>query len=72
MLYNEIIRESVREISLLEEYIFIRSEVGVSRFDTVGGELESYECQSGRMLVYDESTAIICAESKAVYIKFKK
>ena len=72
LLYNEIVRESVREISLLEKYIFIRSEVGVSRLDSEDGELESYECQSGRMLVYDESTAIICAESKAVYIKFKK
>lgn len=72
LLYNEIIRESVREMSLIEGYIFIRSEVGVSRLDTSNGELESYDCQTGRMLVYDEATAIICAESKAVYIKFKK
>lgn len=72
LLYNEIVRESVREISLLDRYVFIRSESGVSRLDTSNDELESYECQSGRMLVYDGATAIICAESKAVYVKFKK
>ncbi len=72
LLYNEVVRESVREISLLDRYIFIRSELGVSRIDTDNDELESHECQSGRMLVYDEATAIICAESKAVYVKFKK
>ena len=71
MLYNEVIRGAATEISLLGEYVFINSGSGVARLDTDIGELESYECQSGSMLVYDESTVMVCAESKAVYVKFK-
>lgn len=71
LLYNETVRSSVSEIAVLDKYIFIKSDTGAMRLDTASGEEERYECQSGRMLVYDSSTAIICAESKAIYIKFK-
>ncbi|MBQ8140440.1 MAG: hypothetical protein IJ038_01950 [Clostridia bacterium] len=70
LLYNEIIGESVSEIELCGKYIFVKSDTGAVRVNTNNGEEEKYDCQSGKMLVYDESTAIICAESKAIYIKF--
>ena len=56
---------------MLDGYAFIKSDTGVMRINTRNGDEEKYDCQSGRMLVYDSSTAIICAESKAIYIKFK-
>ena len=71
LLYDETVRSSVREISVLDEYVFVKSDTGAMRINTRNGDEERYECQSGRMLVYDSSTAIICAESKAIYIKFK-
>ena len=71
LLYDETVRSSVREISMLDGYAFIKSDTGVMRINTRNGDEEKYDCQSGRMLVYDSSTAIICAESKAIYIKFK-
>ncbi len=71
MIYSETVRSSVREIAVLDRYVFIKSDTGALRVNTANGDEERYECQSGRMLVYDSSTAIICAESKAIYIKFK-
>ena len=71
LLYDETVRSSVREISVLDKYVFIKSDTGAMRLNTQNGDEERYDCQSGRMLVYDSSTAIICAESKAIYIKFK-
>lgn len=71
MLYNEIIRESVNEMKFLDGYVFIKSDMGAARLSTANGDIEKYSCQSGSLLVYDTSTAIVCGESKAVYIKFK-
>ncbi len=70
LLYSDIVRESARQIEVCGKYIFIKSDTGAVRVDSASGEEEKYECQSGKMLVYDEETAIVCAESKAVYIKF--
>lgn len=71
LLYDETVRSSVREISVLEGYVFLKSDTGAVRINTRNGDEERCDCQSGKMLVYDSSTAIICAESKAIYIKFK-
>ena len=70
LLYDDIVRDSVKEISVFGKHIFVRSDTGIIRLNTLNGEEEKYTCQSGNMLIYDESTAMICGESKAVYIKF--
>lgn len=70
-LYDKLARGAVREISVLDRYVFIRSDISITRLDTKNGGEEKYDIQNGKMLVYDESTAIVCTESKAVYIKFK-
>ena len=70
ILYNDIVRESANQIGVCGKYVFIKSDTGALRVDSASGEEEKYECQSGKLLVYDEETAIVCAESKAVYIKF--
>ena len=70
LIYDDIIRDSAKELFVLGNYIFVRTDTGILRLDVRSGETEKYTCQSGKMLVYDESTAIICGESKAVYIKF--
>ena len=70
LIYDDIIRDSAKELFVLGNYIFVRTDTGILRLDVSNGETEKYTCQSGNMLVYDESMAIICGESKAVYIKF--
>ena len=70
LIYSDIVRGSARQIAVRGKYIFIKSDTGALRVDSASGEEELYECQSGKMLVYDEETAIVCSESKAVYIKF--
>ena len=72
VLYNELVRESVREIAVLGRHIFIKTDAGVARINADTGEEEELSSQAGKMLIYDESTAIVCGESKAVYIKFKE
>lgn len=72
LIYNELIRESINQISVCESYLFVKSGTGALRIDTVNGEEEFYPSQTGKMLIYDESTAIICGESKAVYLKFEE
>ena len=72
VIYEDIIRESVREIAVLGDYIFVKSDTGVARIRTMNGEEEAYTTQSGHMLVYSEDTVIICGESKAIYVKFKE
>ena len=70
MLYNEIVAENALDIGVCEKYIFMRTNIGVVRVDCEDGSRQTLECQSGKMLVYDASTAIVCGESKAVYTKF--
>ena len=71
ILYEDVVYESVRELTVLGDYIFIRSDTGVMRVRAGNGEDEKYTTQSGNMLVYDETTVMICGESKAIYVKFK-
>lgn len=70
MLYNDVIASNVKFLDMAEQYVFLRSESGVLRLDTISGEEQFEECQSGTMLVYDAKTVIVCAASKAVYLKF--
>ena len=71
LLYEDTVRESVREVAVFGEYVFIKSDTGVVRVHTKNGEEEKYTTQAGHMLVYDASTVIVCGESKAIYVKFK-
>ena len=71
LFYNGSVQSSVEEIGVRGGYIFLKSTQGASRFDVSSEKLESYDCQTGTLMVYDESTAIVCGESSAVYIKFQ-
>lgn len=71
IIYDDLVATSVEDIGVLGEYVFMKSTRGVVRLDTSDEKTESYDCQSGQLLVYDESTAIVCGESSAVYIKFQ-
>ncbi len=70
MIYNETIESAVSEISLCDNFIFLNSGSGVVRLNAQNGVEEELECQNGKMLVYSKDTVLVCAESKAGYLKF--
>ena len=71
LVYNGNVHSDVQQLDVCDGYVFIKNVSGVMRVSVKNGESEMLECQNGKMLVYDSSTALVCAEAKAVYLKFK-
>ena len=69
-LFDDTVTGAVNEIAVMDRFVFLRTVRGVKRVDTRSGDEQELECQGGNLLVYDGSTAIVCGESKAVYLKF--
>ena len=59
------------DIGVYGRYIFIRTESGVIRLDSKATTEEELLSDQGKMLVYDENTALICGTSKAEYLVFE-
>ena len=70
LVYNDVIRSDVSQFAVCGGYFFVKNTLGVSRIKLEDGTTESLECQDGKMLVYDASTVLVCAEAKAVYLNF--
>ena len=72
LIYNNTVSSDIEQLSVFDGYIFIKNADGAGRISIKDSHLEQLECQDGKMLVYDGSTALVCAEAKAVYVEFKK
>ncbi len=70
LVYNETIQSDIEELCVFSGYIFIKNSSGVLRVRMKDSSQQQLNCQSGRMLIYDEETALVCTQSKAVYLKF--
>jgi len=70
LLYNEAVSFNVSDIGIYENYLFLRTEDGVSRLNTKRAELEHLTSGEGSMLIYNGRTAMVCGESKAEYLIF--
>ncbi len=70
LVYNETIPMGVEQLSVRSGYVFVKNSEGVTRIKMKDSSLQSLECQSGRMLVYDSDTVLVCMQSKAVYLDF--
>ena len=71
LIYNDTVLSYVEQLSLSSGYAFIKNAEGVMRVDLSDSKYEQLESQDGKMLIYDGKTALVCAEAKAVYLKFK-
>lgn len=71
LVYNDVVRSDVSQFAVRDGYFFVKNTVGVIRIRIEDGNKESLECQDGKMLVYDGSTVLVCAEAKAVYLNFE-
>ena len=72
LVYNDIITSDVDQLSVCDGGVFVKNSEGVLRISIKSGRSEQLSCQDGRMLVYDGKTALVCAEAKAVYLKFEE
>jgi hypothetical protein len=70
MVYNSTVSSDVEQMSVCNGYIFIKNSEGVMRVRIKDSSSSRMSCQSGRMLIYNEKTALVCAQAKAVYLKF--
>jgi hypothetical protein len=50
----------------------MRTATGVIRIDIRREESEFLACDSGKMLIYGEDTAMVCGDARAEYLVFGK
>lgn len=72
LVYNSSIAENVSALSLEGGYLFMRTATGVIRIDIRREESEFLACDSGKMLIYGEDTAMVCGDARAEYLVFGK
>ncbi len=70
LVYNDIIHSDVSQLAVCDGYFFVKNASGVVRIDVDDGFEQRLESQDGKLLIYDGSTALVCAEAKAVYLNF--
>lgn len=70
MLYNDIVSDSVTDVALAGTHLFLQTDRGVVRINTKNGAEELLKSGNGKLLLYNENTALICGESKAEYLVF--
>ncbi len=70
-IYDKNLYENISDISVYGEYLFLQTGQGVMSINTKNGDKQSLTCNHGKMLIYDERTALVCGESKAVYLVFE-
>ena len=71
LIFDDSVLFGVEGVGIRGEYVFIKSDSGAVRLSTANGDTEYHECHNGKMLVYDDSTVIVCGDSSAVYVKFE-
>ena len=63
---------NVSDVCVYGSKIFLRIDQGVVRIDPSNNERQLLTSSSGKMLIYNGETALICGESKAEYLIFNK
>ena len=69
-MFDGTVSSSADGIGVSGRYLFLKSTRGVLRVDTKDSSEKYEESQTGKLMVYDDETAIVCGESTASYIKF--
>ena len=68
--YNNHVTENVSSIKSEGKYLFLQMANGVTRIDIQKNDSEYLHCDSGKMLIYNESTAMVCGSARAEYLVF--
>lgn len=70
LVYDKPIGDNVIKADVAGKYIFLQTSSGVIRINTDDKTREYLPSSQGSMLVYDESTALVCGEARAEYLVF--
>lgn len=72
LIYNKPIEKNVSSIILQGEYLFLQTSDGVIRTNVKNDKSEFLVSENGKMLVYNEDTAMVCGDARAEYLVFGK
>lgn len=72
LLYNRSVSYNVSDVCVYGSKVFLRIDQGIVRIDTSKNSTELLSSGSGKMLIYNSETALVCGESKAEYLIFSK
>jgi hypothetical protein len=72
LVYDELTDTAVNDIGIYEGYIFLRTDLGVTRVDYKASTSQFLASGQGKMLIYSADTALVCGESKAEYLVFEE
>lgn len=76
LLSEDFVDFNVSDIGIYDSYLFLQTEQGVKRFapkeNKEADRLQSLPSGSGKMLIYNEKTVLVCGESKAEYLIFQE
>lgn len=71
LLYNESINDNIKDINVYDEYVFLRTDMGVIRVNAKNGYDEFLSAEQGDMLIYSSNTVLVCGNAKAEYLVFE-
>ena len=70
MVYDANELYNVLDLGVYGDHIFMQTDQGVVRVNTLNGEKQELASGNGKMLIYNEKTVLICGETKAEYLVF--
>lgn len=71
LLYNSPIQTNISDLCVYDDVLFLQTESGVYRINS-SNEQAFLPSGQGKMLIYNDTTALVCGSSKAEYLVFKK
>ena len=72
LVYNSPIEQNISSVILEGQYLFLRTADGVIRINIDSKDSEFLNSENGKMLVYNEDTAMVCGDARAEYLVFGK
>ena len=72
LVYNSSIEYNVVQVGLSDNFVFVNTGDGVARISLKNKEDKFLPSDNGKMLVYGETTALVCGEARAEYLVFGK
>ena len=72
LLCDRSVSHNISDVCVYDSKIFLHIDQGIVRIDPSGWGSQLLTCGSGKMLVYNSETALLCGESKAEYLIFSK
>ncbi len=71
LLYNSPIQTNISDLCVYEDILFLQTESGVYRINPSKGQ-RFLPSSQGKLLIYNDTTALVCGSSKAEYLVFKE